>query len=168
MELESNFVASNDKLISPFIDTPLFHIGEVLKAQIKNTVKYLNEFIIDDKFLLPLEKTLSKLSEIFQSASKGFNTERYSGNFSRIINHLITYYEEIETKTIDDYISEQYNKHLEKTISKENNKYLIDQIQYLERSFLEFEDGSKKMFIEDLKTMDSKFVDVFADIKKIY
>ena len=164
-EIKANFLG-DDKLTSSLIDTPIFQIGEVLKAAINNHIEYLRTLMTNPDIFDAIKTTLSNLSHILEESSMKFDKKIYSENISPVAKGLIESYEEIESKIIDDYISKKYKKHLKKEISKESLEGLEVKIDYLEKTFLDFEQESTKHFFNDLNEMERKIVNVFVDIKQ--
>ena len=112
-EIKANFLG-DDKLTSSLIDTPIFQIGEVLKAAINNHIEYLRTLMTNPDIFDAIKTTLSNLSHILEESSMKFDKKIYSENISPVAKGLIESYEEIESKIIDDYISKKYKKHLKK------------------------------------------------------
>ena len=163
-ELKINFLG-NDKLTPSLIDTPIFQIGIVFKKAINNHIQYLNELMTNPDIFDALRKTLSNLSKILEESSMKFDKKMYSQNIAPVAKSLIESYEEIESKIVDDYISQKYKKHLKDVNNKEPLENLEAKINYLEKTFLDFEQDSTKLFFTDLNEMEKKTVNVFFDIK---
>ena len=163
-EIKTNFLG-DDKLKPSLIDTPIFQIGIVLKKAINNHIEYLKTLMLNPDIFDALRKTLSNLSYILEESSMKFDKKMYSQNIAPVAKSLIESYEQIESKIVDDYISKKYQKHLKKVNNKESLENLEAQINYLEKTFLDFEQDSTKQFFSDLNDMERKTVNVFCDIK---
>ena len=81
-----------------------------------------------------------------------------------IASSLKQSYSKIESKVIDNYIREKYNKRLiglnDETLEKN-----IEEVKYLEKTFLDFEEKSKNQFFNSLKEMENKTIKVFNELK---
>ena len=163
-EIKTNFLGK-DKLTPSLIDTPIFQIGIVLQKIINNHIEYLQTLLTNPDIFDALKKILSNLSYILEESSMKFDKKMYSQNIAPVAKSLIESYEQIESKIVDDYISQKYKKHLKEVNNKESLENLEAQINYLEKTFLDFEQDSTKQFFNDLNDMERKTVNVFCDIK---
>ena len=163
-EIKTNFLGK-DKLAPSLIDTPIFQIGIVLQKTINNHIEYLQTLLTNPDIFDALRKTLSNLSYILEESSMRFDKKIYSQNIAPVATKLIETYEQIEFKIVDDYISQKYQKHLKKINNEEPLENLEVQINYLEKTFLDFEQDSTKQFFNDLNDMERKTIKVFCDIK---
>ena len=163
-EIKTNFLGK-DKLTPSLIDTPIFQIGIVLQKIINNHIEYLQTLLTNPDIFDALKKILSNLSYILEESSMKFDKKMYSQNIAPVAKSLIESYEQIESKIVDDYISQKYKKHLKEVNNKESLENLEAQINYLEKTFLDFEQDSTKQFFSDLNDMERKTVNVFCDIK---
>ena len=163
-EIKTNFLGK-DKLTPSLIDTPIFQIGIVLQKTINNHIEFLKTLLTNPDIFDALRKTLSNLSYILEESSMRFDKKMYSQNIAPVATKLIETYELFEFKIVDNYISQKYQKHLKKINNEEPLENLEVQINYLEKTFLDFEQDSTKQFFNDLNDMEKKTINVFCDIK---
>ena len=162
-ELHCHFLIE-DKFKSSVINTPIFQLGKAIKKAVGSQINRLFSIITDSKIFEAFNNSLSNLENILQESSIKFDKKFFGKNIRPIASSLMETYAEIESKVVDNYISKKYNKHLMIT----NNEPLqtnIEQAKYLEKTFLDFEEGSKIKFFNDLKEMENKAIEVFNEMK---
>ena len=162
-ELNCHFLDGN--YTSSIIDTPIFYLGKSIKNAVQKQINNLFS-ILDSRVFFDFSKAVSEFSEILEKSSDLIQSQNNSENIEPIANSLMTTYKDFEEKIIDEYIGEKYNKHIP-GLDKEPLNQKIDSILFLERTFLDFEEGQKKNFFNDLKTAEKKIVGVFVQMKKI-
>ena len=162
-ELNCHFLDGNYK--SSVIDTPIFYLGKSIKNAVQKQINNLF-LILDSRVFIDFSKAVSEFSQILEESSNLIQSQSKSENIEPIANSLMTSYKDFENKIIDEYIGEKYNKHIP-DLDKEPLNVNIDSICFLERTFLQFEEGQKKNFFNDLKTAEKKIVGVFVQMKKI-
>lgn len=162
-ELNCHFLDGNFK--SSIIDTPIFYLGKSIKNAVQKQINNLFS-ILDSRVFIDFSKTVSEFSEILEESSNLIKSQNRAENIEPIANSLMTSFKDFEDKIIDEYIWEKYNKHIP-DLDKEPLNQNIDSINFLERTFLEFEEGQKKSFFNDLKTAEKKIVGIFVQMKKI-
>jgi len=162
-ELNCHFLDGNFK--SSIIDTPIFYLGKSIKNAVQKQINNLFS-ILDSRVFIDFSKTVSEFSEILEESSNLIKSQNSSENIEPIANSLMTSFKDFENKIIDEYIWEKYNKHIP-DLDKEPLNQNIDSINFLERTFLQFEEGQKKSFFNDLKTAEKKIVGIFVQMKKI-
>lgn len=162
-ELNCHFLDKNFK--SSIIDTPIFYLGKSIKNAVQKQINNLF-LILDSRVFIDFSKTVSEFSEILEESSNLIKSQNRSENIEPIANSLMTSFKDFENKIIDEYIWEKYNKHIP-DLDKEPLNQNIDSINFLERTFLQFEEGQKKSFFNDLKTAEKKIVGIFVQMKKI-
>jgi len=162
-ELHCHFLIE-DKFKSSVINTPIFQLGKAIKKAVGSQINRLFSIITDSKIFDAFNNSLSNLENILQESSIKFDKKFFGENIRPIASSLMETYAEIESKVVDNYISKKYNKHLMIT----NNEPLqtnIEQAKYLEKTFFDFEEGSKIKFFNDLKEMENKAIKVFNEMK---
>ena len=162
-ELNCHFLDKNFK--SSIIDTPIFYLGKSIKNAVQKQINNLF-LILDSRVFIDFSKTVSEFSEILEESSNLIKSQNRSENIEPIANSLMTSFKDFENKIIDEYIWEKYNKHIP-DLDKEPLNQNIDSINFLERTFLQFEEEQKKSFFNDLKTAEKKIVGIFVQMKKI-
>ena len=161
--MNCHFLDGNYK--SSVIDTPIFYLGKSIKNAVQKQINNLF-LILDSRVFIDFSKAVSEFSQILEESSNLIQSQSKSENIEPIANSLMTSYKDFENKIIDEYIGEKYNKHIP-DLDKEPLNVNIDSICFLERTFLQFEEGQKKNFFNDLKTAEKKIVGVFVQMKKI-
>ena len=162
-ELNSHFL-SEEKFKSSVINSPIFQLGKVIKKALETQINKLFSIITDKNFFDAFKNSLSNLSDILQESKIIFDSKFIGKSINPIASSLIQSYSEIESKVIDNYISQKYNKHLI-GINNETLEKNIEDIQYLEKTFLDFEENSKTQFFNSLKEMENKTIKVFNEMK---
>ena len=162
-ELNCHFLDGNFK--SSIIDTPIFYLGKSIKNAVQKQINNLFS-VLDSQVFIDFSKAVSEFSKILEESSNLIQSQNNSENIEPIANSLMTSYKDFEDKIIDEYIGKKYNKHIS-GLDNEPLNQKIDSILFLERTFLEFEEGQKKNFFNDLKTSEKKIVGVFVQMKKI-
>ena len=162
-ELHCHFLIE-DKFKSSVINTPIFQLGKAIKKAVGSQINRLFSIITDSKIFDAFNNSLSNLENILQESSIKFDKKFFGENIRPIASSLMETYAEIESKVVDNYISKKYNKHLMITNNEplQNN---IEQAKYLEKTFFDFEEGSKIKFFNDLKEMENKAIKVFNEMK---
>ena len=162
-EINCHFL-QEDKFKS-IIDTPIFKLGKSIKKAVDAQIGNLFSVITNEKIFIAFKTSLANLSKVIKESSiikcdqKSFN--QYIIN---IASSLYETHSEIEKKVIDDYISKNYNRHLPE-LAKEPLSTKIEQAKFLEKTFLDFEEGSKGILFDNIKEMDKKVVKIFNDMK---
>lgn len=162
---ELNFHFLDDSFKSSVIDTPIFYLGKSIKNAVNKQIKNLFE-IIDSNVFIDFNNEVSEFSKILEESSNLIKSQDKSDKIEPIANSLMTSYKDFENQIIDEYIGQKYNKHIP-GLNKEPLNQNIDTILFLERTFLDFEEGQKINFFKDLKTAEQKIVRVFVEMKKI-
>ena len=162
-ELNSHFL-SEEKFKSSVINSPIFQLGKVIKKALEAQINKLFSIITDKNFFDAFKNSLSNLSDILQESKIIFDSKFIGKSINPIASSLIQSYSAIESKVIDNYISQKYNKHLI-GINNETLEKNIEDIQYLEKTFLDFEENSKTQFFNSLKEMENKTIKVFNEMK---
>ena len=162
-ELNCHFLVE-DKFKSSLINTPIFQMGKAIKKAVQAQINNLFSIITEENLLDSFNKSLDNLSQLLGDSSLKMNTKSYGKNIELIASSLIQSYSDIESTVIDDYISKTYNKHLI-GLNKDTLENNIIKAQYLERTFLQFEEKSKNQFMEELKKMEDKTNKIFNKMK---
>ena len=139
-------------------------MGQLIKEAVEAQINSLFSIIIKDNIFDEFNNSLSNLSQILQESSNKMEDEFFENTIRPIANSLFETYSEIESKVIDNYIRKRYNKQLV-GLNDVTLETSIDQAKYLEKTFLDFEKGSKIQFFNDLKQMENKTVNAFYGMK---
>ena len=162
-ELNSNFLPE-DNFKSSVINSPIFQLGKVIKKLLEYQTTKLFSIITDKNFFDAFKNSLSNLSTILQESKIILDSNFIGKSINPIASSLKQSYAKIESKVIDNYIREKYNKRLiglnDETLEKN-----IEEVKYLEKTFLDFEEKSKNQFFNSLKEMENKTMKVFNEMK---
>ena len=162
-ELNSNFLPE-DNFKSSVINSPIFQLGKVIKKLLEYQTTKLFSIITDKNFFDAFKNSLSNLSTILQESKIILDSNFIGKSINPIASSLKQSYSKIESKVIDNYIREKYNKRLiglnDETLEKN-----IEEVKYLEKTFLDFEEKSKNQFFNSLKEMENKTIKVFNEMK---
>ena len=107
-EIHCHFLVE-DRFKSSVINSPIFQLGKAIKKAIEGRIKNLFSLITDTNIFDAFNNCLSNLSNILQESSMKLDEQFFGKNVQPIASSLIQTYEEIESKVIDNYISEKYN-----------------------------------------------------------
>ena len=162
-ELSSHFL-KEENFKSKIIDSPLFKLGISIKKAVNAKINNLYSIITNDSIFYSLNKSLSNLSDILQESKVKFDKNNIKKSIPPLLKTLFQAYEQIESKVVDNYIREKYNKQLV-GLSDEKLEKIIEQVKYLEQSFYNLEEGSKNKFLKVLKKMEIKTIKIFNEIK---
>ena len=161
-EINCHFL-QEDKFKS-IIDTPIFKLGKSIKNAVNAQINNLFSVITNDKIFISFKSCLANLSKVINESSIKCDQKTIDQDIINITSSLYETFTEIEKKVIDDYISKNYNRHLPK-LGNEPLSTKIAQAQFLEKTFLDFEEGSTNSLYDNIKEMDEKVVKVFNDMK---
>ena len=169
-EFNSNFL-TEDRFKSSVINSPIFQLGKAIKKAVQAQIDNLFSIITNQKIFFVFLDALSKLSKILEeSPSKiGKGSSHKNGPDDQIRPVVITLMEnfaEIESKVTDEYIYSKYNKH----VLGINDKLLKDNIEqaiFLEKTFLVFEEDTKKHLLNNFQEMEKKTIEIFNEMKGI-
>lgn len=167
-ELNMAFLKGEDS--NSFIkNSPLFHIGKIIKNTIQLQINYLLNITNNQKIFDDITNEFSNLILIFRDYQKILEDnpqaeDKPNSKIKSTIDSLMEKYEEIENKIVDGYISIKYNENVD---MKEDfileNK--IEEVHFLEKTFFGFEEISKKDFIKDNQEIEKKAINSFNILK---
>ena len=161
-EINCHFL-QEDKFKS-IIDTPIFKLGKSIKNAVKTQIDNLFSIITNEKIFIAFKTSLANLSKVIKESTIKYDQKSFNQYIINIASSLYETHAEIEKQVIDDYISKNYNRHLPE-MGNEPLSTKIEQANYLEKTFLDFEEGSKNILFDNIKEMDEKVVKVFNDMK---
>jgi hypothetical protein len=169
-EFNSNFLVE-EKFKSSVINSPIFQLGRAIKKAVQAQINNLFSIITNQEIFLSFKKAISDLSTILKESPVKFRNNSYSSNASNsyirpVVMSLMESFSEIETKVIDEYIDKKYNKRIV-GLSSEPLKDIIEKAIFLENTFLEFEEGTKKQLLNDLEETEIKTTKIFNEMKDI-
>ena len=169
-EITNNYL-NEDKFNSSTENLPIFRLGKIIREIVQSQINSLaniteNENIFKniDKDFNDLIKIINEYKNISGTPSKGNNKPK--SQIQPVVLSLMETYNDIEYKIVNDYIINKYNKRIfgEKKNIELDTKLM--EAQYLEKTFLEFEETSKKIFFNDFQEIQKKTLNSFSIIKE--
>ena len=149
---------------------PIFRLGKTLKDivqiqlnKLANIIENQNTFKDIDKDFSDLIKIIKEYKTISGDSSKGHDSRSM---IQPVVLSLMETYKDIEFKIVDDYISKKYNKRIfgKKRDIDLDTKLL--EVDYLEKTFLEFGESSKNLFFKESQEIQKKTLNSFNIIKE--
>ena len=167
-EFNFNFL-SEDNFKSSIINSPIFQLGKAIKKAVQSQIDNLFSIITNQKIFFAFIEALSNLSKIMQISPSKFGKNLTGNNESHIrpvVISLMETFSEIELKITDEYINKKYNKHV-LGINENPLKDNIEKALFLEKTFLVFEEDTKKQLLNDLQEMEKQTSETFNKMKEI-
>ena len=159
------------KFKSSVINSPIFLLGRAIKKAVQAQINNLYSIITNQKIFSAFADALSNLSKLLDESPTKFgknssNKNIPNSNIKPVIISLLESFAEIETKVIDDYIDKKYKKRV-LGLNDEPLKDKIDKTVFLEKTFLDYEEGGKRQLLNDFQDMEIKTTKVFNEMKNI-
>lgn len=162
-EINSQFLSEHN-FKSSFTKTPIFQLGKTIKRIMEVQIKSIFSIVSDSTLFDAFNNSILNLEKILNDSLYKFDKKFIGKNAEEMANSLWEKYSQIEDFLVDDYINEKYNKHID-GLSKESLENQIEQVKYLEKTFLDFEEKVKNKFIDNLKLMENKAVSLLNEMK---
>ena len=167
IEINNNFLKDINSLT---INSPIFLLGKSIKDIIQLQITNLSIIINNQKTFIDIAKEFSNLIQILKEyqnimGDNSNNSDKIKSQIQPVLISLMEVYSDIEFKTIDEYINKKYNKRM----YGERNIVLDTKLvegHYLEKTFLEFEENSKKNFFIKYHEIENKTLNSFNIIKE--
>ena len=159
----NTFFLIEDRFKSSIINSPIFQIGKSIKRVVECHINNLFSIISNENYFDGFRNSISNLSKILQESSKKFDNKLFLKNMQPIVNSINECYSNIESKIIDKYIRNKYNKKLIE-INNESLDNKIGCAKFLEKTFLDFVENKRIEFFNDLKEMENKTIKVFYEM----
>ena len=167
IEINNNFLKDFNSLP---INSPIFLLGKSIKDIIQLQITNLSIIINNQKTFIDIAKEFSNLIQILKEyqnimGDNSNNSDKIKSQIQPVLISLMEVYSDIEFKTIDEYINKKYNKRM----YGERNIVLDTKLvegHYLEKTFLEFEENSKKNFFIKYHEIENKTLNSFNIIKE--
>lgn len=167
--LNINFMREKENDSSSETNSPIFHLGKIIKEIIKFQINNLLNIAKNKQAFTDITNEFSKLIKIFNGfqyiiEDSSPNQNKPNATIQPVLISLMEGYSDIEIKIIDQYINKKYNKSVlgERGVILEQK---IDEVRFLEKTFLEFEESSKKNFFNSYQEIAQKVFDSFNNIK---
>ena len=169
-EFNFNFLVE-DKFKSSVINSPIFQLGRAIKKAVQAQINNLFSIITNQEIFLSFKKAISDLSIILKESPVKLRNNSYSQSSENsyikpVVMSLMESFSEIEAKVIDEYIDKKYQKRVV-GLNNEPLKDIVEKAIFLENTFLEFEEGSKKQLLSDLEETEIKTTQIFNEMKGI-
>ena len=167
IEINKNFLKDFNSLP---INSPIFLLGKSIKDIIQLQITNLSIIINNQKTFIDIAKEFSNLIQILKEyqnimGDNSNNSDKIKSQIQPVLISLMEVYSDIEFKTIDEYINKKYNKRMfgERNIALDTK---LVEGHYLEKTFLEFEENSKKNFFIKYHEIENKTLNSFNIIKE--
>ena len=167
-EITNNYLSEN--IFKTSIENlPIFRLGKTLRDivqsqlnKLENIIKNQNIFKEIDKDFADLIKIIKEYKTISGDSSKGHDSRTM---IQPVVLSLIETYNDIEFKIVDDYIIKKYNKRIFGEKKEIDLDMKLLEVNYLEKTFLEFGESSKNLFFKEFQEIQKKTLNSFNIIK---
>jgi len=166
----TNIHLNENILKSSMENLPICRLGKTLRDIVQLQLNKLENIIENQNIFKDIDKDFSDLIKIIKEY-KTISGDSSIGHNSRsmiqpVVLSLIETYNDIEFKIVNDYIIKKYNKRIfgEKRDIDLNTKLL--EVNYLEKTFLEFGESSKNLFFKEFQEIQKKTLNSFNIIKE--
>ena len=167
-EITNNYLSEN--IFKTSIENlPIFRLGKTLRDivqsqlnKLENIIKNQNIFKEIDKDFADLIKIIKEYKTISGDSSKGHDSRAM---IQPVVLSLIETYNDIEFKIVDDYIIKKYNKRIFGEKKEIDLDMKLLEVNYLEKTFLEFGESSKNLFFKEFQEIQKKTLNSFNIIK---
>ena len=167
-EITNNYLSENIFKTS-MENLPIFRLGKTLRDivqsqlnKLENIKKNQNIFKEIDKDFADLIKIIKEYKTISGDSSKGHDSRTM---IQPVVLSLIETYNDIEFKIVDDYIIKKYNKRIFGEKKEIDLDMKLLEVNYLEKTFLEFGESSKNLFFKEFQEIQKKTLNSFNIIK---
>jgi len=167
-EITNNYLRENIFKTS-MENLPIFRLGKTLRDivqsqlnKLENIIKNQNIFKEIDKDFADLIKIIKEYKTISGDSSKGHDSRTM---IQPVVLSLIETYNDIEFKIVDDYIIKKYNKRIFGEKKEIDLDMKLLEVNYLEKTFLEFGESSKNLFFKEFQEIQKKTLNSFNIIK---
>ena len=167
-EITNNYLSENIFKTS-MENLPIFRLGKTLRDivqsqlnKLENIIKNQNIFKEIDKDFADLIKIIKEYKTISGDSSKGHDSRTM---IQPVVLSLIEAYNDIEFKIVDDYIIKKYNKRIFGEKKEIDLDMKLLEVNYLEKTFLEFGESSKNLFFKEFQEIQKKTLNSFNIIK---
>ena len=167
-EITNNYLSENIFKTS-MENLPIFRLGKTLRDivqsqlnKLENIIKNQNIFKEIDKDFADLIKIIKEYKTISGDSSKGHDSRTM---IQPVVLSLIETYNDIEFKIVDDYIIKKYNKRIFGEKKEIDLDMKLLEVNYLEKTFLEFGESSKNLFFKEFQEIQKKTLNSFNIIK---
>lgn len=167
-EITNNYL--NENIFKTSMENlPIFRLGKTLRDivqsqlnKLENIIKNQNIFKEIDKDFADLIKIIKEYKTISGDSSKGHDSRTM---IQPVVLSLIETYNDIEFKIVDDYIIKKYNKRIFGEKKEIDLDMKLLEVNYLEKTFLEFGESSKNLFFKEFQEIQKKTLNSFNIIK---
>ena len=155
------------KMNQNFVNTPIYQLKVIFQSIIEMQAKLFETMIPDFQIFILISESLIKLKKIIglmytkhnKLSNLGIGKDMYEVSAT-----LMKYMGELESKTVEEFIWEKYQKHTLKS-SDEKIDVLIDKIKNLEKTLFEYGNDKKSQYFSMIKESNDKIQLVYNGIK---
>ena len=166
-ELYYNF--SKEKCGHIFINTPIFKIESIIKKMFQIQLKNCELIITKGDLFYLIGDKLIKLQKIIKESSSNYNSFLENKDIYIEINNAFNAMRNImnnlEIKSVDEYIWKKYKKHSEETVEKSVEDLVMD-IKKLEKSIHHLFEEKKFKYYLTFKEPNEEIQDIYQEIKR--
>ena len=153
-----------------FINTPIYQLKLIFQSIIEFQSKKYETMIPDCQNLILISENLISLKKIIEEIYIKHNKLSNLGiskDMNTVSNSIMQYMDELENKTVEEFVWEKYKKHT-LTSNKEKINNLNDKIKQLEKNLFDYGNEKKGQYYSMIKESDNKIQKIFNDIKNIF
>ena len=156
---------------SNFIGTPIYQVESALKKLFQIQLKMFESFSQKFDIVDQMEKEMANLENIIIQLSPDFNQFSMNNDYSKetnsIFNSLMKTMNDLENKTVDEYIWKKYEKHLDE-VSDEKVDNLVAKIKNLEKKMIHNAQNKKNQYFFKIKEKYDTIHNIYNNIKLIF
>lgn len=150
-----------------FINTPIYQLKLIFQNLVDLRSKEYESMMSQFQILIFIKEKLSKLDKLIQEVNIKHSKLSNFG-LDKIIceasNSIMQYMNDLEMKTIDEFIWKKYKEHTS-TSSDKNIGDLVDIIKNLEKTIIDYGNIKKSEYFSMIKQSHDKIQFIYNDIK---
>ena len=153
-----------------FINTPLYQLKLIFQSIIEMQAKNFEIMIPNFHIFILIAESLIGLKKIVEEICIKHNKLSNLGiskDMCTVSNSIMQYMDELETKTVEEYVWEKYKKHTMAS-NKEKIANLVDKIKNLEKNLFDYGNDKKGQYFSMIKESEDKIKSIYNDIKNHY
>ena len=153
-----------------FINTPLYQLKLIFQSIIEMQAKNFEVMIPNFHIFILIAESLIGLKKIVEEICIKHNKLSNLGiskDMCTVSNSIMQYMDELETKTVEEYVWEKYKKHTMAS-NKEKIENLVDKIKNLEKNLFDYGNDKKGQYFSMIKESENKIKSIYNDIKNHY
>ena len=153
-----------------FINTPLYQLKLIFQSIIEMQAKNFEIMIPNFHIFILIAESLIGLKKIVEEICVKHNKLSNLGiskDMCTVSNSIMQYMDELETKTVEEFVWEKYKKHTMAS-NKEKVENLVDKIKNLEKNLFDYGNDKKGQYFSMIKESEDKIKSIYNDIKNHY